>query len=408
MSNDVKKKGMIFMKKSKLFKAVLTSFLCIMCLSGCVGHIFDLSINMDETGTYTRAMGFTQEGLDIISSMDESGESAYEYTTTFEYNGVKYYGEEETVNFSDLDELNVILNEGDTESTVDKGIFNVVKNEDNTFTMTMEVTDETGNTDRFKEELNSEGEFNEEELSALLEEMALVINVKFPQTVTQTMGTSDGITIDTDKLSIDVMKIKPEMSQTGTAVYKFKTVAGTEVASDSKIKFNDVLEGSWYYDAVYAMAEAGVVEGVEDDMFFPEETLTYAQLCQVLARVKGLDMGEQNGYWAYKAIQSCVEKGYIINKGEYNSQYYDVPVLREAAVSAMYKSKSDSIEVGEEIKETDIPDYALIDDVYKADILGAYNAKISTGTDENGTFNPKGILTRAELCQLFYNIGLAK
>jgi hypothetical protein len=57
------------------------------------------------------------------------------------------------------------------------------------------------------------------------------------------------------------------------------------------------------------------------------------------------------------------------------------------------------------ITELNIPDYYSIDEAYRNDILFAYQAGLSHGSDDKGTFNPKSTLTRAELCQLLYNAG---
>ena len=49
-------------------------------------------------------------------------------------------------------------------------------------------------------------------------------------------------------------------------------------------------------------------------------------------------------------------------------------------------------------------DFNLISPVYKDDVINAYLNGITKGIDENRTFAPKSLLTRAQVCQLFYNI----
>jgi len=179
----------------------------------------------------------------------------------------------------------------------------------------------------------------------------------------------------------------------------------TATLSSGAQTFHDVSAESWYYEAVTAMSEAGLVGGMGDGTFAPESTLTYAQFCQIVARAKNLPTGEANGYWAGKAIQACIDAKYIFSLGALSAANYDAPITREAAVAAMFKTKEGSIEVGTQITSPMIPDYHTIDSRYRLSIIAAYNSGITSGIDEILTFNPKGLLKRAEVCQLFYNIG---
>jgi hypothetical protein len=118
-----------------------------------------------------------------------------------------------------------------------------------------------------------------------------------------------------------------------------------------------------------------------------------------------LDTTSENGYWAYGSIKSCIQAGYIVDRGEITSANYDVAIPREAAVAAMYKGKQAELFLPTNtLTATDIPDYDKISDVYKNDILNAYKYGITAGMDANRTFNPQGQLTRAQVCQLFYNL----
>ena len=62
-------------------------------------------------------------------------------------------------------------------------------------------------------------------------------------------------------------------------------------------------------------------------------------------------------------------------------------------------------DVVKEIVESDIPDFADIKAGYRANILEAYKVGITNGMDSSRTFNPKGELTRGQICTLFYNLG---
>lgn len=49
-------------------------------------------------------------------------------------------------------------------------------------------------------------------------------------------------------------------------------------------RFTDVADGAWYSGAVNAMAELGLVQGVGDGRFLPDDPLTWEQLCAILSR----------------------------------------------------------------------------------------------------------------------------
>ena len=52
----------------------------------------------------------------------------------------------------------------------------------------------------------------------------------------------------------------------------------------------------------------------------------------------------------------------------------------------------------------DIPDYDQISPEYQDTIMNAYNFNITDGMKADHTFVPQGTLTRAQVCQLFYNL----
>ena len=171
------------------------------------------------------------------------------------------------------------------------------------------------------------------------------------------------------------------------------------------VLFKDVKQSSWYYAAVTDMGMRGVVNGVGNDMFAPESPITYAQFCTIVARSTGLATGTQNGYWAYESVRDCLSNGYIETQGDITTENYDVPMPREAAVAAMARIYKNRLTINQRaMTSADIPDYGSISDIYKADIIDAYNCYITNGVDSYNTFSPSSILNRAQICQLFYNI----
>lgn len=401
------------MKKtmSLLFMLVL---LCV-TLTGCMGTIFEVTINEDCSGTMVVSAGFTEQGIETLEQMSE-GEK-YEYETSFEYNGKTYYGDVQTQEFETIDELMQLLSDN-SEMDTESDNFVIEKDSEGNFIFTITNAKETINAEAMvPTDSSTEIEMSEEEKKALIEQFAIVLKFKFPYDVVQLSGPTDGITIENNVLTIEALKMSTDV--TPDTVFKFKATKSTETTSTPEVEetpatpvvaaptFTDVPEDKWYYKAVSAMANGGLVAGVGDNKFNPDGTLTIAQFCQILARAKNRATGaDENGYWAGIAIYECVDMGYIISNGDITPENYNVPITREAAVAAMYLASQANFlnATPKGIKLEDIPDNAQISEVYKEHIVDAYNFGITNGNDDKLTFNPQGSLTRAQVCQLFYNL----
>lgn len=397
------------MKKIKAMSILLTFVMLCSLLTGCVGNIGDITINSDGSGTITMSMGFTKEVVDMMSSMGElSDESTdIEDMEPFIYNGITYYGDIETVNFKTVDEFNTLINDsGDEEdpTNVDNGTFELIKNSDGSLSLKIYTTVETGSTVAIEENAESQLDMTKEELEFLMSQMAVVFEINFPKTVYQISGGIDGVTIKDKKLTLDFIEMGKHITK--DTVYLFSTNP-----NEAKLTtFMDVPADFWGYQAIEALAEGGLVAGVGGNKFAPNGDITYAQYCQIAARALGLETGaDETGYWAAKAIKSCLEKNLIFSRGEVTSKNYDVAMTREAAVSAMYLLVKDNYDIIKmDITSTDIPDYNQISAEYRSNILKAYNLGITGGIDSNRTFSPASNLTRAQVCQLFYNLGITK
>ncbi|MBQ1935929.1 MAG: S-layer homology domain-containing protein [Clostridia bacterium] len=384
----------------KLIALTLSLVLLCTLLTGCMGMVGEVTLNEDATGTIKVSLGYTEEGLELMSSAEGEGEPiSTEGMTAFTYNGNTYYGEVQEAQFASLQELNEMLQSteesaGETGDDSDVTIF-VEQNKDGSFVLT--VTVEALSTESINDE-PADPE-TEELMNRLLEQMTVAYEFTFPTAVTQIEGPTQGVTIDKNLLILDTIAMKTD---TGKITCVFTN--SKDAVKPSVITFDDVDQPAWYYDAVMALAEGGLVAGMGNNLFAPEGSLTYAQFCQILARAKGLPTGAANDYWAYNAIESCLDAGYIQDRGPVTAENFDAVIPREAAVSAMYLAKKETLTVNGIVTASDIPDYASVSDVYKENVLAAYNCGITSGMDELKTFNPQGTLTRAQVCQLFYNL----
>lgn len=412
------------MKKTKALALILAMAMLAVCLSGCamIAHNTQIKINNDCTGTVNVRAGYSEELLEYMFTPGDESE-----TVTFEYNGKQYasleevksalqsfvyedetyYGEIVTSEFKNLDELNaqlvqVELDPSMTETqmpeTERKTTFR--KGENGVITMDFQMKVMPAETEEPAQEIPAEDKEAAEEMAdALLDGYVLLWEIEFPAPVKQTKGEPVGVSIEGNKLTLDFMQLSAA-AQGQEVVMAFAT-------KDPNSSFTDVLPSKWYFTAIEAMADRGIVNGMGDGTFVPEGTITYAQFCNIAAKTRKLDNGPENGYWAYKAVKSCIDKGYIADLGDVVPANYDKAMPREAAVAAMARIFFADMEAAQTevpVTEQDIPDYADISDGYRKDVLNAYNVGITNGVDGNRTFLPAKTLSRAEVCQLFYNV----
>ncbi len=374
----------------KLLALILVLAVSAFMFSGCIASKENFVINADGSIDVTTFAGYTEEGLAMLMAAmgvedTETAVAQYkENVQMLENNGIKYYGESEEKHYATVEEYNEYTKENSV-AYYEK----IDKHQDGSFTYTITLTGEEVNN-----ELEGAG-YDETEAEELIKEIYAAYEITFPSEVKQIEGISEGVTISGNTVLLDIVKITESISKETTFTFTTSQNAGG---------FTDVLPGAWYYNAVTKMAQGGLVNGVGNGLFMPENTLTFAQFCQIMARAKGLAIGEANGYWAAKAVESCVNAGYILNRGDFTPANYDVAISREVAVSAMYLAKKDTLTAQNTLTIADIPDGDKISPEYKEAVLAAYNTGITQGVDENKTFNPSNTLRRAEVCQLFFNL----
>lgn len=399
------------MKKLRLFSVVLAVVLCIGCLTGCVGNLSSVTINEDGSGTVYAKVGLTQEGIEMLNSMGSEPVNIWDLDF-FEHNGFKYYGKVENYNFSNVEELTYWLNTEILDDTSSGSFVKVGKLKNDGFELEISLSEtdmeNTQETDLIQVTTPEE----QAAMDELMKSLVVVLDFTFPYPVTQTEGPNNGITIDNEHLTFDMIKVSEAIENTERFMnFKFISVpTGSTITTNpidkptpERITFTDVAQEMWYYPAVDTLANGGLIQGMGNGIFQPEGTLTYAQFCQILAKAKGMTTGSIDGYWAYKAISSCLIAGYINDIGVIHPAIYDVPIPREAAIAAMYRAKETTL-TNVVNNNPSIPDMADCSTEYKDDVMKAYKYGITKGVDAYGTFLPKKSLTRAEVCQLFYNL----
>lgn len=119
---------------------------------------------------------------------------------------------------------------------------------------------------------------------------------------------------------------------------------GNQKAENKTTTFTDIVKDSYYYDAVLWAVEAGVVKGLTDTTFGPEQTCTRAELATFIYRAAGsLDIKGNcifddvpSGKWYTKPITWGSEQGVIAGYDQTTFGPFDT-VLREHTITMLYR-----------------------------------------------------------------------
>lgn len=175
--------------------------------------------------------------------------------------------------------------------------------------------------------------------------------------------------------------------------------------------FSDVPEKHWAYSAVMNMQKRGLFSGVSAPVngigtFAPNKTMSRNELLLVLvselfsAELKEEQKIERPAYlWWQSAYNVALDKGLI-----YRNEFSDNGLLllgnevtrEEMAMFLDRACRLKGFEALSPVPSETIPDYTKIDKRYRDAVCSVYGGGFIAGVDDIGTFNPKGILTRAQ------------
>ena len=165
----------------------------------------------------------------------------------------------------------------------------------------------------------------------------------------------------------------------------------------------------WAVESVTALSEHGIVNGVGDGKFAPNDNVTREQLVKMLVSGFGIDTGNSScdfsdvlsGEWYYKYISAGVDSGMVngIGNGLFGVgraiSREDICVMAYRCLTAHGVTLNGE---GKSFGDSDsISDYA-IEAVNSLSGAGIING------NENGQFLPKNTATRAEAAKIIYGV----
>lgn len=228
-------------------------------------------------------------------------------------------------------------------------------------------------------------------------------------TVTITTKADDGKKLD--KLTVSAGGKELALTDLGGGKYSFtmpdSKVSVEAVFADIKagaVVFNDVLEGSYYYDAVQWAVEKGITQGAADGTFSPNAACTRAQMVTFLWRAAGSpepqgtanDFADVSGnaYYA-KAVQWAVENGITVG-ADSNSFSPDSIVSRSQAITFLWRAAGSPVATAD-VAFGDVSAAAYYNDA----VRWAVEKNITTGAAAD-SFAPVADCSRAEIATFMY------
>lgn len=162
--------------------------------------------------------------------------------------------------------------------------------------------------------------------------------------------------------------------------------------------FDDVSSSHWAYGTISDAVEAGLFVGTSDTSFSPDRTMTRAEFITVIVRALAPDMVDTStaGAWWQCYYDVALELG-ILQADELGGGDLEASMSRQEMALVLARSLGYSGEaLAENLPISSIPDYGSVDSAYSSSVVVAYSNGLVGGVDAKGTYNPTGIMTRAE------------
>lgn len=105
--------------------------------------------------------------------------------------------------------------------------------------------------------------------------------------------------------------------------------------------FDDVDSGAWYSDAVNTLASLRIINGVGNNLYEPERTITRAEFTAMAMRFSDLKTGGENIFrdvskdeWFYDAVVGAIQYGWINGYPDGTFRPYETMTRAEVATIA--------------------------------------------------------------------------
>ncbi len=184
-----------------------------------------------------------------------------------------------------------------------------------------------------------------------------------------------------------------------------------EKIDTAKLPFTDVAKGSWYYDAIKAMYDKGLMNGESATKFMPNNKLSRAMLVTILYRMQNeptvtanaLFNDVANGQWYTKAVAWASANNVVNGVGEGKFAPNDSVTRQEMAAMLYRYAKATGMDTTATASLNGFKDSAKVADWATDAMKWAVGSGLMKGNDDN-TINLMGTATRAEVATVIVRL----
>lgn len=195
-------------------------------------------------------------------------------------------------------------------------------------------------------------------------------------------------------------------SATVTASASSTLLVGGSYSRSAALSFSDVASGSWYAGYVYTAVELGLIDGLTETTYGPDESFTLAQAIKIAACMhqlyhEGAVTLTNGSPWYTTYVAYAVENGIApASYGSLSRAEYDSPISRRDYVRLFYNAlpTTEYAEVNS-VADGAIPDVAS-GSIGSVEIYAFYRAGILDGALADGSFLPESGIKRSEVAAI--------
>lgn len=212
-------------------------------------------------------------------------------------------------------------------------------------------------------------------------------------------ATKEWVKLDNVKVDLNAGKVSGEVVHftkfAVLAVAKKQTQIDEPKQPETTVELEDI-KGHWAEKEIAYLVSKGAINGFPDGTFKPNNKISRAEFASITVNALGLTCGEgkvfsdTKGHWAQDCVSTAVSNGIVVGLTD-DKFGPNEPITREQM--AVIIARAAKLEVPE--ANTTFKDDAKIAPWAKASVAAAAKASLVGGLPD-GSFNPKGSATRAE------------
>lgn len=185
----------------------------------------------------------------------------------------------------------------------------------------------------------------------------------------------------------------------------------TEANTGTGLPFTDVKAGAWYYDAIKAMYDKGLMNGESATLFAPNNKLSRAMLVTILYRMQNEPEVAANalfddvavGQWYTKAVAWASANNIVSGVGEGKFAPNDSVTRQEMAAMLCRYASATGLNTTATVNLGSFTDSNSVAAWAESAMQWAVGSGLIKG-DENGALNPTGTATRAEVAMVIVRL----